>query len=93
MKITINHNNRTFEAYVGGCGCNIVEVSFYEVVRPSWKIFRTTILPFYSSWFFLEDFESIMAGVEDCLANGIAKESKEQVFQNKWKDFEKTIDK
>ena len=93
MKVIINHNNRTFKAYVGGCGCNIVEVSFYEVVRPSWKIFRTTILPFYSSWFFLEDFESIMAGVEDCLANGIAKESKEQALQNKWKDFENAIDK
>ena len=93
MKVTINYNNRTFEAYVGGCGCGIVEVSFYEVVRPSWKIFRTTIFPFYSSCFFSEDFETIMAGIEDCLAKGIAEESKEQVFQNKWKDFEKTIDK
>ena len=93
MKVTINHNNRTFEAYVGGCGCNIVEVSFYEVVRPSWKIFRTTILPFHSSWFFLEDFESIMAGVENCLTEGIAKESKEKISQKKWEEFEKTIDK
>ena len=93
MKVTINHNNRTFEAYVGGCGCGIVEVSFYEVVHPSWKIFRTTILPFHSSWFFLEDFESIMAGVENCLANGIAKELKEQTLQNKWKDFANAIDK
>ena len=93
MKVTINHSNRTFEAYVGGCGCGIAEVSFYEVVRPSWKIFRTTILPFHSSCFFLEDFETIMAGIESCLAEGIAKESKEQIFQNKWKDFEKTIDK
>ena len=93
MKVTINHNNRIFEAYIGGCGCDIVEVSFYEVVRPSWKIFRTTILPFYSSWFFLEDFESIMAGIEKCLTEGIAKESKEKISQNKWKDFENTIDK
>ncbi len=93
MKVIVSRDNRTFEAYVGECGCNIVGVSFYEVIRPSWKIFRTKFFPFHSSWFFLEDFETIMAGIENCLTEGFHEEALEQSIENKWKDFENAIDK
>ena len=92
MKIILNRDNRIFEAYVNMIG-SIVEISFYEVIRPTWKIFRTKFFPFYSTWFCAEYYNSIMDGVETCLTKGFHEETLEQSIQNKWKDFEKSIDK
>ena len=50
MKVILNRDNRIFEAYVMIYG-NIVEISFYEVIRPTWKIFRAKFVPFYSTRF------------------------------------------
>ena len=90
MKITIARNNRTFEAYVSSIGCHIVEVSFYEVVRPTWKIFRTKFFPFHSSCFFTDDFNTILGGVYECLNKAFAEEQTDNDTFNKWKEFEKT---
>ena len=89
MKITIAKNNRTFEAYVTSIGCHIVEVSFYEVVRPSWKIFRTKFFPFYSTCFFTDEFNTILGGVYDCLNTAFIKRQIDDDTSNKWKEFEK----
>lgn len=89
MKITITKYNRTFEAYVNSIGCHIVEVSFYEVVRPLWKIFRTKFFPFYSSCFFVNDFNTILEGVHDCLNKAFSEEQTDNDIINKWKEFEK----
>ena len=93
MKITICRNNRTFDAYVGSIGTGIAEVSFYEVVRPSWKIFRTKFFPFHSSWFRVNEYSDIMIGIETCLMGGFHKEGLEKNLKEKIKDFEKPIDK
>ena len=90
MKITICRNNRTFEAYVGSIGTGIAEVSFYEVVRPSWKIFRTTFLPFHYSGFFVQDFPTITEAVQSCLDKGLKAEAEEKEISEKWKNFSKT---
>ena len=89
MKITIAKNNRTFEAHVNSIGGHMVEVSFYEVVRPTWKIFRTKFFPFYSSYFFVDDFNTILEGVHDCLNTAFAVEQTDNDTFNKWKEFEK----
>ena len=93
MEISINKNNRTFIAYVHSIGTGIAEVSFYEVVRPSWKIFRTNFLPFHSSTFWLEDYESISLGVSACLDKGFEIEQREKEIAEKWENFSKTLDK
>lgn len=93
MKVILNRDNRTFEAYVNMNYGSMVEISFYEVIRPTWKIFRTKFFPFYSTWFCAEDYNSIMDGVETCLTEGFHEEALEQSIENKWKEFEKTIDK
>ena len=94
MKIMICRNNRTFEAYVGAVGgSGLAEVNFYEVVRPSWKIFRTNFLPFYCSGFFVQDFPTIGEAVQNCLDKGLEQEAKEKEIAEKWKNFSKTIDK
>jgi hypothetical protein len=89
MKITITKNNRTFEVYVNSIGCHIVEVNFYEVVRPSWKIFRTKFFPFYSTYFFVDEFNTILEGVHDCLNTAFIVRQIDDDIANKWKEFEK----
>ena len=93
MKMTISKNNRTFIAYVNPIGSGLAEVSFYEVIRPSWKIFRTTFLPFHTSGLWVQDYESISLGVSACLDSGFEIEQREKEIAEKWKNFEKTIDK
>lgn len=93
MKMTICRDNRTFEAYVGSLGLNLAEVSFYEVVRPTWKIFRTKFFPFGSRSFFVDDYETILLAVQDCLCKCLADEAREKERTEKWKSFEKSIDK
>ena len=94
MKMTINRNNRTFIAHVDSEGYGMVSVSFHEVVRPTWKIFRATIFPIESSkWFVLEDFPSIEEGINYCLTHVLAAEEKQKENMKKWQDFEKSIDK
>lgn len=87
MKITICRNNRTFDAYVGSVGTGLAEVSFYEVVRPSWKIFRTNFLPFHSSGFFVQDFPTIIEAVQACLDKGLEQEAERKEISEKWKNF------
>jgi hypothetical protein len=89
MKITITKNNKIFEAHVNSIGCCVVEVTFYEVVRPSWKIFRTKFFPFHSSCFFIDDFDTILEGVQNCLNEAFIKRQIDDDIANKWKEFEK----
>lgn len=94
MKMTINRNNRTFIARVYSEGYGTVSVSFHEVVRPTWKIFRATIFPIESSkWFVLEDFPSVEEGINHCLTHVLKMEAKRKENMKKWQDFEKSIDK
>ena len=94
MKMTIRHENRTFEAYVKNLGFGgLANVSFYEVVRPTWKIFRTKFFPLGSSDFWIDDYENISLAVQDCLHECLDEEAHEKELEEKWKNFKKTIDK
>jgi hypothetical protein len=93
MKMTICHENRVFEAHVGSVGLGLATVNFYEVVRPTWKIFRTTFFPFDSNSFWVDDYENISLAVQDCLHECLVKEAHEKELAEKWKNFKKTIDK
>lgn len=92
-KVIIKKDNRIFEAYVSSTYPNVVEVTFYEVVRPSWKIFRTNFFPFYSTWFALSLFKTIESGIKFSLNKGLEEEAKEKLKMTKWQTFEKTLDK
>lgn len=87
MKVTICRNGRTFEAYVSSIGCGMAEVSFYEVVRPSWRIFRTKFFPFHSASFFVNDYESIIEAIECKLNNGFLIERADKATEDKWQEF------
>ena len=83
-KMIISYDNRTFEAYVGSLGLGLAEVSFYEVVRPTWKIFRTK-LPCYKS-FWISDYPTIKEGVYAMLENYLADEAEDKKICDKWKE-------
>ena len=85
--IIITRNNRTFEAYVSSIGCAMAEVSFYEVVRPSWKIFRTKFFPFHSAMFYVNDYESIIEAVQCRLDTGFRIKRAEKATEAKWQEF------
>ena len=93
MKMTINRNNRTFIAHVGSEDYGIVSVSFHELVRPTWKIFRATIFPIENSWFYLKDYPSIEEGINHRLTHVLRAEEERNENMKKWQDFEKSIDK
>ena len=92
-KVIIKTDDRIFEAYVSSVFPNVVDVTFYEVVRPSWKIFRTKFFPYYSTNFYFSEFEAIEEGIKFSLNKALEKEAEEKAKMTKWQTFEKSLDK
>ena len=92
-KVIIKKDNRIFEAYAASVFPNVVDVTFYEVVRPPWKIFRTKFFPFYSTNFYISKFETIEDGIKFSLDKALIKEAEENAKMTKWQTFEKSLDK
>lgn len=93
MKITICHDDRVFEAYVESIGSSFAEVSFYEVVRPTWKIFRTKFLPFGSISFSVANCDNIISTIQHCFEKCLIIEQREKEIQAKWKELENESNK
>jgi hypothetical protein len=88
MKFDCTIKNRTFEMHVSPEGIGMVSVTVWEVVRPTWKIFRSRYVD--SGYFWIDDYSNIRSGAIKVLAH-ILKE--ERVFEErakKWKEFSKT---
>lgn len=81
--ITLTMNNRTFECYycseLGGKMCS---VTFCEVVRPTWKIFRTTLYDTSSFW--VDNYATIRDGIGTCLSHLLDEEAKNNERNKKW---------
>ena len=90
MKVTIEKNGRKFLVSVVGIGCEMLEITAYEIVRPDWKIFRTKFFPFVTKIEFISTFPSIIDAVKHALNCGFAAEAHEKEIQKKWEEFEKT---
>ena len=88
--VIITRDNRIFEAYVTSIGCAMIEVNIYEVVRPTWKIFRTKFFSWFSTTCFLEDYDTISDAINWCFEHGWKREEKEAATRSKWEEFEKT---
>ena len=78
--------NRTFECYAAPDGSDIVSVAFWEVVHPTWKIFRTKY--YDSKYFWIDDYDSIEMGILASLQYLLDKEHEQNIRTNKWKAFE-----
>jgi hypothetical protein len=88
---TLEEEQLQFACYVGqGCFTGMVEVVVYEY-RPYKKFFKEKY--FGSKSFWLDDFNTIEGGVLTKLSELCLEEAHELGMQEKWKEFEKTIDK
>ena len=91
---TVTNNDKMFDIYVNSIGCAMAEVSIYEVIRPNRKrFFRTKFFPFHTGGFFVDDFDTITEGALSVLEKGYERKNEEEKIIEKWKNFEKTIDK
>lgn len=87
MKRTYTINNRTFNCYIKPLGRALIEVSVWEVVRPTWIIFRTRYMGNKS--FFDTDYPSIFLGVVAMIDKCVAEEKEENERVAKWREFER----
>ena len=88
---TLEKEQLQFACYVGqGCFSGSVEVVVYEYF-PNNKVFKEKY--FGSKWFWLDDFNTIEGGVLTKLSELCLEEAHELSMREKWKEFEKTLDK
>lgn len=88
VKMCIEENGRKFICEVlRGPFEGSVDVYIREVIRPHWKFFKTEFFS-YTKWFWMDEYESIEAGVYAILQKKLTEEQKSKEIQNKWKEFE-----
>ena len=94
MTTTINYGfpkKRTFECKVKTGFPGEVCVAISEVVRPSWKFFRTK--PCANICFNIDEYDTIYDGVYDAVKLYYQKTRIELERQEKWKEFEESTKK
>ena len=85
-KKTVVIDNREFECHINSefCG-HACAVSIYEVVRPSWKIFRTTYRAYKVFW--IDEFPSVKEGIQKMVKIYLNEENEENKIRLKWKEL------
>lgn len=82
--ITINFDEREFEChYSPEMGGSMCAVSIYEVVRPKWKIFRTTYRAYKTFW--VMDYETIRRGIISMVRIWLEEEEFERKCAEAWR--------
>lgn len=88
MKTTIIKQGRTFECYPSAeCGGKMCMVNILEVVRPTWKIFRTSYKD--SRGFWIDDYDTLQEGIDKMLDHFLQWEQEEAERKEKWGALEK----
>lgn len=91
MKKIVNYQNRQFICYVGCPFNGMVEVAVWEIKRPHWPIFKDSYCDSFS--FILDEEDTIDQCVKRAILKLLAEEEEENKLHDKWKNFEKTLDK
>lgn len=87
MKAIYYYENREFEVYGRRYGEMMFEATVYEVVRPTWKIFRTKFSPFIDTWFCIDNYPSIDDGIKTLIAKQLLEDKLEEERTKKVNDF------
>lgn len=69
--------------------CGFVEISLYEVVRPTWKFFRCKLLPFAYGTVWLEECSSVQEAIEIVYNREKQERKKREENRQKIIDFER----
>lgn len=91
MKKIVNYQGKQFICYVGSSFSGIVDVTVWERKRPQWLIFKDSYCG--SASFILDEEDSIENCVSRAIRRTLADKEKENKLYEKWKNFEKTLDK
>lgn len=86
-KTTMYANGKEYKVVIDYFGYGIISVEVYEIVRPTWKIFRTPLFSIGYSRFFLNDFPTIEEGVEHSFLSILETEREENEENEKLKDY------
>lgn len=88
MKHILIRGQRTFECYTGAeLEGKMCRVAIYEVVRPTWKIFRTRYKD--SRGFWVDDYDTLQEGIDKMLDHFLKWEQEEAERKAKWSALEK----
>lgn len=78
-KYEIKRDGKLYKVVVTYVAFNMFEVKVYEIIRPTWKIFRTTIFSIGDNRFIMKDDAEIQWQVNDAV---------DTIFKNYKKDIE-----
>ena len=87
IKIKKEHLGKQYEITVNIDEFNAIWISVSEVIRPTWKIFRTRYIDHRIK--FVEEYESVENAISIAFSQIMLQEKKEEETRNKIKEFEK----
>lgn len=87
IKIKREYLGKQYEITVNIDEFNAIWISVSEVIRPTWKIFRTRYIDHRIK--FVEDYESVENAISIAFSQIMLQEKKEEETRNKIKEFEK----
>ena len=88
--ITMEVNNRNFEIYVSPpqYAASMVEITIWEVVRPTWKIFRCRYFGSRTLWF--ADLKEEKIDLREGIRRAIVSElRKQEVIEERYAEFDR----
>jgi hypothetical protein len=87
-KVTeVTRNGIPYEVTAIYDGSSMVGVYVYRIRRPKWKIFRTDLFSIGSKYFFIVDYPTIEAGVNDTVNKILRKAGIIEGMSQKLKDY------
>ena len=91
MKRMIEMEGRQFkcEVFIGQCMSDMVECTIKEIIHPERRFFKTEFFG-ENTCFWLDDFSSVMEGVEDCVHKYLDEKKRNERNLKKIKEFEES---
>ena len=85
MKKVVEMNGRTFECdYSPELSGEMCAVAIYEVVRPSWKIFRVRYCKYVTFW--VTDYETLTEGITNMVKLYLDEEEHQNEISKIWSE-------
>lgn len=82
-KIDVRREHRLFEChYSSEFSGRMCAVSIYEVVRPTWKIFKSTYRKYITFW--VDDYETVKKGIVAMVEGYLDDENENEKIKEKW---------
>lgn len=82
-KIDVRREHRLFEChYSSEFSGRMCAVSIYEIVRPTWKIFKSAYRKYITFW--VDDYETVKKGIVAMVEGYLDDEKENEKIREKW---------